>query len=215
MSDLNEPFTLLLGRQPTDKERQKLYRVRDALNIKSTDALWLLLMAFQYHQTLYEAVPARIAEAARDATSSARGAAEAQAKAAHAETKKALMDAVREVAVVSAKQAAGAERSKWLSAAVIVVTVTMAALGWWQHRQGEAKGVAIGQNTALRACAYAALAASWANTPDGRRAYEIDKAGGLHDLVNCTGRDLERKADWCLVETDRGKAIYRWRLSAE
>ena len=37
MSELDDSFARLLGRQPTDKERQALYRVRDALRLKSTD----------------------------------------------------------------------------------------------------------------------------------------------------------------------------------
>jgi hypothetical protein len=29
---------------------------------------------------------------------------------------------------------------------------------------------------------------AWANTPDGQRAYEMEKAGSLHDLVNHRSR---------------------------
>jgi len=41
---LEESFTTLLGKQPSDKERQAFLRVRDALNLKDNDALWVLLM---------------------------------------------------------------------------------------------------------------------------------------------------------------------------
>ena len=58
MSDLDESFEKLLGRQPTDDERQRLYRVRDALNIKPTDAVWTLLMVLEHYQTMYEEIPA-------------------------------------------------------------------------------------------------------------------------------------------------------------
>ena len=33
MSDLDDSFAKLLGRQPSDAERQSLYRVRDALGL--------------------------------------------------------------------------------------------------------------------------------------------------------------------------------------
>ena len=101
MSDLNEPFAQLLGRQPTDQERQNLYRVRDALKLKATDAVWLLLMSLQHYETLYEKVPARIAEEVERATKAARRTAEAQARAAQEETKKALMGAVEQAAIAS------------------------------------------------------------------------------------------------------------------
>ena len=123
MSELDDAFGRLLDRQPTDKDRQALYRVRDALRLKTTDAVWLLLMALQHYETLYERIPDRIADAARDATKAARATAETQAKAAQAEAQKTLADAVHRSAVASARQAAGAQLFKWVSIVVSVVTL--------------------------------------------------------------------------------------------
>jgi len=50
-------------------------------------------------------------------------------------------------------------------------------------------------------------------TPDGLRAYELEKLGSLHDLVTCAGRGLERSGDWCVTQFERGKS-YRWRVQA-
>jgi hypothetical protein len=211
VADLDDSFARLLGRQPTDKERQALYRVRDALGLKATDAVWLLLMALQHYETLYERVPERIADAARDATKTIRATAEAQAKAAQAETKRVLADAVRDGAMTIATRAADAERFKWGSIGIVSALIALVIVAVWQHRQGEAQGLAVGENKAKKECAYAAMFSSWAATPAARRAYELDKVGSLHDLVNCSGRGLERKGEWCLVQTDRGKTIYRWR----
>ena len=66
MSDLDDSFAKLLGRQPSDAERQSLYRVRDALCLKNNDALWLVLMALQHYQGQYEKFPQAIAQAAKD-----------------------------------------------------------------------------------------------------------------------------------------------------
>ena len=77
MSELEESFAKLLGRQPSDTERQKLYRVRDALGLKNNDALWLLIMVLEHYQNLYESIPERIEAAAKRAARSA--AAQAQA----------------------------------------------------------------------------------------------------------------------------------------
>jgi hypothetical protein len=212
MTDLDDSFTRLLGRQPTDKERQALYRVRDALKLNATDAVWLLLMALQHYETLYERVPERIANAARDATKTVRATAEAQVAAAREETKRGLTDAVRDGAIDIAREVAGAERFKWASIGVGLALLSLLVVAIWQHRQGEAKGQAEGENAAKRECAYATAVGSWALTPDGQRAYALEKVGSLHDLVNCTGRGLERKGDWCVVQTDRGKPVHRWRL---
>ena len=68
MGELDDSFTQLLGRQPSDREKQDLYRVRDALKLKPTDAVWMLLMTLQHYQTLYEQIPARIVSTAREVT---------------------------------------------------------------------------------------------------------------------------------------------------
>jgi hypothetical protein len=142
VGDLDDSFAQILGRQPTDKERQTLYRVRDALKLKTTDAVWLLLMALQYYETLYERFPALIAEAARDATRSVRATAEAQAKAAREETRMALAATVHETVDAVAKQQAIAELFKWVSATVIVTLLALVIVGWWQKREGKAEGAA-------------------------------------------------------------------------
>jgi hypothetical protein len=51
MNELEDSFAKLLGRQPTDADRQRLYRVRDALGLKNNDALWLVLMALQHYES--------------------------------------------------------------------------------------------------------------------------------------------------------------------
>ena len=213
MADLENAFTQLFDRQPTDAERQRLYRARDALNIKPTDAVWRLLMVLEYYQTMYEKIPHQIADAARNATETIRVTAEAQAKAAREETKKGLMKAVAEAVQATAKQFARAEHFKWVSAAVSIVAITVLAVGWGENRRGQAQGFAAGESSAKAECAYATKVSTWALTPDGVRAYELERLGSLHDLVSCSGRGLERKGDWCVAQPERGKS-YRWRIAA-
>jgi hypothetical protein len=186
VSDLEESFKKLLDRQPTDGARQRLYRVRDALNIKPTDAVWTLLMVMEHYQTMYEEIPRQIAEAARNATETIRA---------------------------TAKQHARAEHFKWVSAAVSIVSIMFLAVGWGENRRGQAQGLAAGESRAKAECAYATKLSSWALTPDGTRAYELEKLGSLHDLVSCAGRGLERKGDWCVAQPERGRS-YRWRVAA-
>jgi hypothetical protein len=212
MGDLDDSFGQLLGRQPTDQERQSLYRVRDALKLKTTDAVWLLLMALQHYETLYERFPRLIADAARDATQSVRATAEAQANAAREQTKKALAETVHETVAAVAKQRANAEQFKWVSATVIITLLAFMAVGWWQKRDGKAEGGAEAESRAKQACAFATMVSSWALTPDGLRAYKLEEVGSLHDLVSCSGRGLEQKGDWCVVQSERGKPSYRWRF---
>jgi hypothetical protein len=213
VANLENAFTQLLDRQPTDDERQRLYRARDALNIKPTDAVWTLLMMLEHYQTLYQQIPRQIAQTAHNATETIRATAEAQAKAAREETKKGLLNAVTEAVRATARQHARAEHFKWVSVAVSIVSITVMAVGWGENRRGQAQGVAAGESRAKAECAYATKLSSWALTPDGTRAFELEQLGALHDLVSCSGRGLERKADWCVAQPERGKA-YRWRIAA-
>jgi hypothetical protein len=50
MGERDDSFARLLARQPTDKDRQALYRARDELKIKPTDSFWQLLMALDYYR---------------------------------------------------------------------------------------------------------------------------------------------------------------------
>jgi hypothetical protein len=62
--DSVDAFARLLGRQPSDAERERLHRLRAELGLRGNDALWLVLVALQYHLTLYQSIPARIERAA-------------------------------------------------------------------------------------------------------------------------------------------------------
>lgn len=211
MNELDDSFALLLGRQPSDKERQGLYRARDALKLKSNDAVWLLLMALEHYETLYRRHPALIAEAVKDVTKNVRETAVAQARAAVADTTKALGQAVAEAAIASAKKAAGAQRLKWMAACLLAATACLSVIGWWAHGQGWRAGYAIGYEAARNSYENAATMASWANTPEGQLAYQLAKAGSLRELATCSGHGWFERDGACYV----GARTRGWRLPTD
>lgn len=87
MIEVEATFEKLLGRQPSDKEIQSLYRVKNALSIQDNDALWLVLMALESYDTLYRKYPAMISSQVGQIIEDQRA---AIAAIADAETKKAL-----------------------------------------------------------------------------------------------------------------------------
>jgi hypothetical protein len=188
--------------------------VRDALKVKATDSVWLLFMALQYYVKLYEEFPAKIAVTAREVTKTVRAAADAEAKAAQQETKRALSEAVRQVAVKAANDAAAADLAKWVSIAVGVVSTIMLIIGLSAYSRGRENGRAVGENVAKRECAALVAAASWANTPEGQLAYALARAGGLDEVARCAGRGMVPRDGWCTVLSERGKTIARWAVPA-
>ena len=212
MGELDDNFTLLFRRQANDEDKQDLYRVRDVLKVKTTDSVWSFLMVLQYYKALYEEFPARIEAAARTATKGVRAVAEAQAKAAHEETRRALMDAVHQAAVKSAAYGAGGWMAKWVSVAVGLIVVGVLAVGWVESSRGHEQGRSDGENAALKKCAALTALSSWAVTPDGQLAYALAKAGGLGDVARCSGRGMVPRDGWCTVQSERGKPLARWPL---
>jgi hypothetical protein len=210
VDELDDSFALLLGRQPSDKERQNLYRVRDALKLKSNDAVWLLLMALEHYDTLYARYPALMVAAAKEITKDVRETALAQARAAAAETTKALAHAVAAAATASAKKAAGAQMLKWAMGCFLAAMGCIATIGWWAHGKGQREGYAVGFEAARDKYENAAAMASWANTPEGQLAYGLAKAGSLREIATCSGHGWVEREGVCYP----GSKTHGWRLPA-
>lgn len=68
----NDAFKTLMGRLPSEEERQRLTKVRDALGIRSADAIWEVMIALDYHLQLYTAIPDKIGDATRKAVDELR-----------------------------------------------------------------------------------------------------------------------------------------------
>ena len=144
MGDLDESFNKLLGRQPSDAERQNLYRVRDALDIKSNDALWMVLMVLEHYQSLYEKIPEKIAQAAKDALAEFKIAADAtvkaSAEAAKASAEAAKADLAQAVASLAGEVAHTTSRKqmwKWAATCITIAFVSFGVFGWYMHKSGK------------------------------------------------------------------------------
>ncbi len=65
-------FKALMGRRPNEDERQRLTKVRIALGIRSSDAIWEVMIALDYHLQLYTAIPDKIGSETRKAVDDLR-----------------------------------------------------------------------------------------------------------------------------------------------
>ena len=74
-------FEKLLGRESKPAEREQLYRVKDALGLRDNDALWLVLFALQYYDSLYRQFPKAIGQEAAKILGETRAAADASMRA--------------------------------------------------------------------------------------------------------------------------------------
>lgn len=119
MNGLDESFQKLLGRQPSNDEKQELYRVRDALGLGNNDALWLIIMALQFYHEKYNSIPARIEKAAKTATAES-------AKQAQSEINKAVATLVP--SVKKAVETAAAETIHRIQLGKSIITLWVGAI---------------------------------------------------------------------------------------
>jgi hypothetical protein len=213
MSDLEDTFAKLLGTQPTDKDRQDLYRVRDALGLASNDALWLVLMALQHYQSQYEAFPARIEDAARRTLQKFENAADARARTAAESARQQVTDAAAMAAWDVVRKVETRERLKWILTTVAACVMCLTALALCMHATGTEAGKGIGFASGYEAAKDEKAAASWAASAEGKAAYRLARAGSILQLAQCAapGWFIE---DGVCFPARAADGLHGWRIDA-
>jgi hypothetical protein len=59
---IEDSFAKLVGRQASEQERERLYRVRDALGLHDNDAFWSIVIALEHYDSFFRQYPAQLAE---------------------------------------------------------------------------------------------------------------------------------------------------------
>ncbi len=59
---VEEAFAKVVGRQASEEERARLYRLRDALGLHDNDAFWSIVMALEHYDSFFRRYPAELAE---------------------------------------------------------------------------------------------------------------------------------------------------------
>lgn len=209
---LDDSFAKLLGRQPTDTERQQLYRVRDALGLKNNDALWLVLMSLQYYQNQYERFPQAIAKAAGEILDQFKDAADsildASVGAAKADLAKAVATTARDVA----RQTSRKQMFQWAALCFVSVCLSIGGLAWYLHTRAYEAGYNMGYGAGYAEAKDEKAAAAWANTPEGKLAFKLAQTNQFKNLVHCDQPGWEKKNGVCFVNPVKDGTTYGWTL---
>ena len=215
-NSLDDSFSKLLGRQPSDAERQQLYKVRDALALKNNDALWLVLMALQYYQDQYERFPKAISLAASETLAGFKETAEAMILVSAEATKADLAKAVARTAQDVANHTARKQMWQWAAGCLAVAFLTFGGFGWYLHTQAYAAGYNSGYGVGYTEAKDEKAAAAWANTPEGKTAYRLAQVGSIASLIHCNQPGWKAEKDMCyphpVTKKDGSTEIYGWRL---
>src|ERR1019366_5285693 len=111
--DLATNFGRLIGRAPTATEKERLHHIKSSLGIRDADAIWSILMALQYYDSLYSQYPKAIGAEASRIFGDVKAAAEASLKASIATARADLAKAVGSVARNVARDIARRESIRW------------------------------------------------------------------------------------------------------
>ncbi|MGH7437580.1 MAG: hypothetical protein ACRENE_18030 [Polyangiaceae bacterium] len=103
---IDDAFAKLVGRQASPDERERLYRVRDALGLHDNDAFWSIVMAFEYYDGLYRVYPAQLGAETRRCIDEARAAFATAAQSEAAHVQRMLSEQVAETSVQIARKLA-------------------------------------------------------------------------------------------------------------
>ena len=130
----DETFAKILGRQPSQAERDRLYRVRDALGLRDNDAFWYIVMILEHYDSLYRDYPKQIGDEARRTVEEARRMFAVAAEAESAKAQKMLAQKVAETSVEIARKLAerpvGVHRITALLAAAVLFGAMCMTVGY-------------------------------------------------------------------------------------
>ena len=191
----------------SEEERNRVRSYADNFGIEPTDAVWALMIVLGRYSDLYEAVPGKINVTVQGILEKIQSVAAAEAESSRIRLQASLTDAVVGAAESVAARKGRRELVKWsaiVSAAGVCVFAVMFVLGYWL---GFDHGRARGFNAGVEGH----LAASWAVSTDGLRAYELWKAGDLEHLTACDRPGWKLESGVCYPKSDEGK-LYGWRV---
>jgi hypothetical protein len=212
MSELDHSFAKLLGKQPSDAERQNLYRVREALDLKNNDAMWLIVMALQHYKSLYENIPNDIEQVASRSIENVKMTADAVMRQSAEETKLLLAKEVAKLARDVAHNTSRKQMWRWAFGCLVGVAVVLGVVFWFAHDTGKNAGYAQGLGEGYAKAQDEKAAATWANTPEGKMAYRLAQKGSIDMLFRCDGPGWYIKNGVCFVNVSTDGKIYGWSL---
>ena len=132
-------FTRLLGRPPSDRELRELDRVREALDLRDNDALWLIIMALQYfRQDMETSVAATLGNLKQVADATAQAAMENARREFQRDFPQVLREVARNITVPTTKPNLQRRKQRFLAVGVVATLFLLVFLGlsWLAYHHG-------------------------------------------------------------------------------
>jgi hypothetical protein len=101
---VEEAFAKIVGRQASAEERERLYRLRDALGLRDNDAFWSIVLALEHYDAFFRQYPAELARETARAIEAARATMALAATKEAAQAQRLLAERVAETSVAIARR---------------------------------------------------------------------------------------------------------------
>ena len=196
---LETSFQKLTGRTPTEADRERLYRAKNALGLPDNDALWLLFIALDYYQLLYEKIPSQIAKLLEQVSIPPWWVWLFGGRTRFERVYKRVFMAVLVVGILVIAAALGRNFGYAAAQQDLMNRYDLAAASWANSSEGRHARV-LADNGTL----------AWADSPQGRVLRELTRRGLLDSLWSRVGEEqldaaLVRRADakWLASEAGR------------
>lgn len=203
-----QTFKELNGREAMPADVLRFERLCKALGTAPNDALLAVLVALDYYQNMYEAMPEKIRKESEATLASFKLAAEKTATAAFKTSEAAHADALVKLADKVAVQASTKSMFKWAAGCIAVVVAMLAPLLWYVHSAGVDDGKALGYEAAKDEKA----AAAWSNTQQGKSAYKLAQGDDIDALVKCSRPGWAINKNRVCVVSPASDGTYGWHV---
>lgn len=214
MADLKKAIGLISGSTPTQEQMNRVSAIAHALDIANNDAMLPILIALDTYHGVFSNWPKKSAEeASRMAAWSAN-----EAKAG---IDRAIAGAIQTMAPTAAKaleniaaDVAGKEKVIWVAVSIAVAAMFLCLFGLFINNNGFQNGFSAGKESGYSAARQEKATAAWANTPEGKLAFQLAQAGSITALATC-----DEARGWvlnshnvCHVKRTKTGVDYGWKI---
>ena len=213
MSDIPKAIRLIGGVEPTLEQLRHVQAIAHSLDIPANDAMMPILLMLDTYHGVFSALPEKVLKAANAAAINAAAQSTEAVNTAVAQAVSNLGPKVGEAVVKVANDMNRVNKVKWIGGVVLGVALLLTAFGGFTHQTGYSSGFETGRAAGYKVAADEKAMAAWANTVQGRLAYELAQAGNLEKLAYCDGKGWQLEKGVCYpygVMEDQKIMAYGW-----
>jgi hypothetical protein len=194
MDNLENTFEVLLERKPSDKERQMLYKKKDALKIKENDAIWSILVVLDYYNSLYEEIPEKIEQSISNILVSAQKTAEKNIESSITSYKADLAKSIHITSSEISRNITFRNKTLYIIISFVISLLIIAFIGHKTYQYAYEKGSTIGFSQGSTYAGFEKIRYNWSNTTEGQKAFLIYQKGDINKLYEISNQNMTNSA---------------------